>query len=178
MSRVGKLPVAVPDNVKVAINKNIISFDNGKLKKEYKISAGVQVVLEEKQLKFTAIDKKTPKISMFVGMDRNNVKNIIQGLVTPFKTILEFNGVGYKAAIDKNLLVLTLGYSHDIVYSLPKGITAVFEKPNLIIISGDDKVLVGQIAAEIITFRKPEPYKGKGVKVAGKAILRKEGKKK
>lgn len=178
MSRVGKLPVAIPDNIKVAIKNDIITFDNGKLKKEYKISAGVQVVFEEKQLKFSAIDKKIPKISMFVGMDRNNTKNIVLGMVTPFKTILEFNGVGYKAAIDKNLLILTLGYSHDIVYSLPKGITAVFEKPNLIIISGDDKVLVGQIAAEIITFRKPEPYKGKGIKVAGKAILRKEGKKK
>ena len=115
---------------------------------------------------------------MFVGMDRSNIKNIVQGMITPFKIILEINGVGYKASVTKNLLVLTLGYSHDIVYALPKGITAAFEKPNMVIITGDDKVLVGQIAAEIISFRKPEPYKGKGVKIAGKAILRKEGKKK
>ncbi len=178
MSRVGKLPVQIPDSVKIAVSNNVISFDNGKVKKNYEVSKGVKIAFADKQIKLEAENKKTPKISMFVGMDRNNIKNIVQGLVTPFKTILEINGVGYKAAVDKNLLVLTLGYSHEIVYALPKGISAAFEKPNLIIITGDDKVLVGQIASEIISFRKPEPYKGKGVKVAGKAILRKEGKKK
>ena len=115
---------------------------------------------------------------MFVGMNRSNVKNIIEGLQNPFKTTLEINGVGYKASVDKGVLALTLGYSHEIYYALPKNITAAFEKPNLIIITGDDKVLVGQVASEIISFRKPEPYKGKGVKILGKAILRKEGKKK
>ena len=111
-------------------------------------------------------------------MDRSNIKNIVQGLKESFKTTLEINGVGYKAAVDKGVLMLTLGYSHEIFYALPKGITAAFEKPNLIILSGDDKVLVGQVASEIISFRKPEPYKGKGVKIFGKQILRKEGKKK
>lgn len=178
MSRVGKLPVQIPDNVKVAISGNVISFDNGKAKKTYEVSKGVKVVFENSQILLTAIDLEIPKISMFVGMNRSNIKNIVQGLVTPFKTVLEINGVGYKAAVDKNLLTLTLGYSHEIVYALPQGITAAFEKPNLIIISGDDKVMVGQTASEIISFRKPEPYKGKGVKVSGKAILRKEGKKK
>lgn len=178
MSRVGKLPVQIPENIKVAISGNVITFDNGKLKKNYEVTKGVKIEFDNKQIQLSAIDKKTPNISMFVGMDRSNIKNIVQGLVTPFKTILEINGVGYKAAVDKNLLTLTLGYSHDIVYALPKGITAVFEKPNLVIITGDDKVMVGQIASEIISFRKPEPYKGKGVKVSGKAILRKEGKKK
>lgn len=178
MSRVGKLPVLIPDNIKVAISGNAITFDNGKVKRNYEVSKGVKITFADKQIQLAAIDKNTPNISMFVGMDRSNIKNIVQGLGTPFKTVLEINGVGYKAAVDKNLLVLTLGYSHEIVYALPKGITAAFEKPNLIIISGDDKVLVGQIASEIISFRKPEPYKGKGVKVSGKAILRKEGKKK
>ena len=178
MSRVGKVPVAVPENIKIAINDNVITFDSGKLKKEYAVSSGVKVSFAENKIKVEAVDKKTPKISMFVGMDRNSIKNIVQGMNTPFKVTLEFNGVGFKASVTKNLLVLTLGYSHDIVYALPKNITAVFEKPNFIVISGDDKVLVGQVAAEIISFRKPEPYKGKGVKIAGKAILRKEGKKK
>lgn len=178
MSRVGKLPVSVPDNIKVTINKNIIAFDNGKIKKTYQVSNGVKAEFAEKQIKFTAVDKTIPDISMFVGMDRSNVKNIIVGLQTPFKTVLEINGVGYKASVDKGVLSLTLGYSHEILYALPKGITAAFEKPNLVIITGDDKVLVGQVAAEIISFRKPEPYKGKGVKVFGKKILRKEGKKK
>jgi large subunit ribosomal protein L6 len=178
MSRVGKLPVVIPDNIKVAVSGSVISFDSGKVKKTYEVSKGVKVVFENKQIQLSAIDKKQPNISMFVGMDRSNIKNLVQGLGTPFKTVLEINGVGYKASVDKSLLTLTLGYSHEIIYALPKGITAAFEKPNLIIISGDDKVLVGQIASEIISFRKPEPYKGKGVKVAGKAILRKEGKKK
>ncbi|OFW81106.1 MAG: 50S ribosomal protein L6 [Alphaproteobacteria bacterium RIFCSPLOWO2_01_FULL_40_26] len=178
MSRVGKLPVAVPDNLKVAIDKNVISFDNGKIKKTYKLSSGVKAEFADKQIKISAIDKSISDISMFVGMDRSNIKNIVSGLQTPFSTTLEINGVGYKASVEKGILTLTLGYSHEIFYSLPKGINAAIGKPNLIIISGDDKVLVGQVSAEIIAFRKPEPYKGKGVKVAGKAILRKEGKKK
>ena len=111
-------------------------------------------------------------------MDRSNLNSIVAGLTNPFKTTLEVNGVGYKVAVNKDMLTLTLGYSHEIIYKLPAGITAVFEKPNLIVISGNDKVSVGQVAAEIISFRKPEPYKGKGIKVFGKAILRKEGKKK
>jgi large subunit ribosomal protein L6 len=178
MSRVGKLPVIVPDNIKVSIAGSVITFDNGKVKKTYKVSKGVKIEFAEKALKFSAADKKIPDISMFVGMDRSNVKNIVAGLQNPFKTTLEINGVGYKASVDKRVLSLTLGYSHEILYALPEGINAAFEKPNLIIITGDDKVLVGQVASEIISFRKPEPYKGKGVKVFGKAILRKEGKKK
>jgi large subunit ribosomal protein L6 len=178
MSRVGKLPVVIPDNIKVFIDKNNIVFDNGKVKKNYQISSGVKVDFIDKQIKLSAADKSVAGISMFVGMNRSNIKNIVAGLQSPFKIILEINGVGYKASCDKGSLSLTLGYSHEIIYILPKGINAVFEKPNLIIISGDDKVLVGQVAAEIISFRRPEPYKGKGVKIFGKKILRKEGKKK
>jgi len=178
MSRVGKLPVSVPDNIKVTIDKNVITFDTGKVKKTYQISNGVRADFADKQIKLSAIDKSVSDISMFVGMDRSNVKNIVAGLQTDFKIVLEINGVGYKASVDKGVLTLTLGYSHEIYYALPKGITAAFEKPNLVIITGNDKVLVGQVAAEIISFRKPEPYKGKGVKISGKAILRKEGKKK
>ncbi len=178
MSRVGKLPVIIPDSIKVTVNKGVISFDSGKVKKTYQVSPGVNVEVVDSQIKVSAANKSVPDISMFVGMDRSNIKNIITGLKTGFKTTLEINGVGYKASVDKEVLILTLGYSHEIFYAMPKGIAAVFEKPNLIIISGDDNVLVGQVAAEIISFRKPEPYKGKGVKVFGKKILRKEGKKK
>ena len=178
MSRIGKLPITIPSNIKVSASNEVLTFDNGKVKKEYTVSKGVKIDLDSGIIKLSALDKNTPKISMFVGMDRSNINNIIKGMQSPFKTTLEYNGVGYKALVEKNLLVLTLGYSHEIVYALPKGIAATIEKPNLIVISGEDKVLVGQIAAEIISFRKPEPYKGKGVKLAGKAILRKESKKK
>jgi len=178
MSRVGKLPVIVPDVIKVSVDKNVITFDTGKVKKIYTVGPKVKVEFVDKKLQLTALNKADGDSSMFVGMDRSNIKNIVAGLQNPFKTTLEINGVGYKASVDKGILTLTLGYSHEIYYSLPKGISAAFEKPNFIVITGDDKVLVGQVAAEIISFRKPEPYKGKGVKVSGKAILRKEGKKK
>ncbi len=178
MSRVGKLPVTIPANIKIAVEKNTISFDSGKLKKTYKVSPKVRIEFNDNQVKLSAEENAPSDISMFVGMDRSNIKNIVNGLVEPFKTVLEINGVGYKAAVEKEVLILTLGYSHEIYYALPKGITAAFEKPNLIVLNGSDKVLVGQVASEIISFRKPEPYKGKGVKIAGKQILRKEGKKK
>ncbi|MBU6141318.1 MAG: 50S ribosomal protein L6 [Proteobacteria bacterium] len=178
MSRVGKLPVIVPDSVKIAISNSVIKLDNGKSQKTYQINPKVRVDLFEKKLVFSAHSKSDSNSSMFVGMDRSNVKNLVAGLQVPFKITLEINGVGYKASVDKSILTLTLGYSHEIYYCLPKDINASFEKPNLIIITGDDKVLVGQVAAEIISFRKPEPYKGKGVKIMGKKILRKEGKKK
>jgi large subunit ribosomal protein L6 len=178
MSRVGKLPVSIPDDIKVSINQNLVTFNNGKVKKEYLLSSGVKVNHENDQLKLSAVDKNIADISMFVGMNRSNIKNIVEGLKSAFKVTLEINGVGYKASVDKQVLSLTLGYSHEIFYYLPSGISASFEKPNLIIISGDNKIMVGQVASEIISFRKPEPYKGKGVKIFGKTILRKEGKKK
>lgn len=178
MSRVGKLPVIIPDNIKVSIEKNVITFDSGKIKKAYEVNPKTKVEIIDKKIQLTALNKGAGDSSMFVGMDRSNIKNIVSGLQNPFKTILEINGVGYKASVDKGILTLTLGYSHEIYYSLPGGINAAFEKPNFIVITGEDKVLVGQVAAEIISFRKPEPYKGKGVKISGKPILRKEGKKK
>lgn len=178
MSRVGKLPIVIPEGLKVTVDKNIVFFDSGKAKTSYQVSPGVEAVFENGQVKLFAANSNISKISMFVGMDRSNIKNIVNGLQIPFKVVLEINGVGYKASVDKAGLILVLGYSHEIFYSLPVGINAVFEKPNLIVLTSNDKVLVGQVAAEIISFRKPEPYKGKGVKIAGKAILRKEGKKK
>lgn len=178
MSRVGKLPVAIPDNIKVGVDKGVITFDTGKVKKTYSVNPSIKIEFADKKIKLSVADENNADAPMFLGMDRSNIKNLVAGLQTPFKTTLEINGVGYKASVDKGILTLTLGYSHEIFYSLPKGISAAFEKPNLIIVTGDDKVLVGQVAAEIISFRKPEPYKGKGVKVSGKAILRKEGKKK
>ena len=178
MSRIGKLPISVPENIKVSFNNNEVILDSGKIIKNYKVSAGVLVDFKDKQIKLVAKEKNDSSVSARIGMDRSNLKNIVQGMQSPFKIVLEINGVGYKASVDKGFLFMTLGYSHEICYSLPIGIDASFEKPNLIIISGSDKVLLGQVASEIIGFRPPEPYKGKGVKVFGKKILRKEGKKK
>lgn len=177
MSRVGKLPVKVPSTIKVSIEGRVINLDGGKIKKSYTVMPSVDAQCTDNTIKFTAREG-FEKASVDVGMDRSNVKNIVLGIQTPFKVVLEINGVGYKAAVDKNGLILSLGYSHEIFYLLPSNVTAAFEKPNLVILTSDDKVLVGQVASEIISFRKPEPYKGKGVKIAGKTIVRKEGKKK
>jgi len=178
MSRIGKLPISIPDNLKVNIADKLITIDSGKVKKTYTLSNSVKAEIDNKSLKLIAVDKNVVGTSRFLGLDRSNLKNIIQGLQKPFSTTLEINGVGYKASVDKGILSLTLGYSHDIFYCIPKGVNATIEKPNLIIISGDDKVLIGQVVSEIKSFRKTEPYKGKGIKKVGEFILRKEGKKK
>jgi len=177
MSRVGKLPIKVPNNITILVNGDDISFDSGKIKKTYKVSVTVRVIYADSSIKLVAKDGVN-KASTDLGMDRSNIKNIVAGMIASFKITLEINGVGYKAAVDNGVITLNLGYSHEIAYCLPNGITAVFEKPNLIILTGEDKILVGQVASEIISFRKPEPYKGKGVKIFGKYIVRKEGKKK
>ena len=178
MSRIGKLPIKIPQDIKVSLYDNQISFDNGKMKKNYNISSGIVVDFSDNQIKLSVSDKSNSDLSMKIGMDRSNIKNIVSGMSVGFKTVLEVNGVGYKTALDKSVLILTLGYSHDVFYVLPKEISVTLEKPNLVVVSGDDKVLVGQVASEIISFRAPEPYKGKGIKKFGKPILRKEGKKK
>ena len=177
MSRIGKLPIKVPSNIKVAINNDIVTFVADKITRTYQIMPDVQIAYNDGVIKLSAKEGRD-NASVDVGMDRSNINNIILGLQHAFKVTLEINGVGYKAAVDKGVILLTLGYSHEIFYPLPASVTAHFEKPNLIILSSYDKILVGQVAAEIISFRKPEPYKGKGVKILGKPILRKEGKKK
>jgi large subunit ribosomal protein L6 len=112
------------------------------------------------------------------GMQRSLINNLVHGVTQGYEQKLEINGVGYRAALQGNVLNLQLGLSHDVNYPIPQGIKIVVEKPTLIAIQGIDKQLVGQVAAEIRSFRKPEPYKGKGVKYLEERIRRKEGKKK
>ena len=177
MSRVGKLPVAIAEEIKVEVNGSEIKFNNGKLNRQYTVRPNVEITYADNQIKLSP-KGGNKAFSIDVGMDRSNINNIVSGMLKPFEVVLEVNGVGYKAAVNQGMVVLSLGYSHEIFYSLPEGVTAAFEKPNLIKLASHDKVLVGQVASEIIAFRKPEPYKGKGVKIAGSRIVRKEGKKK
>ncbi len=177
MSRVGKLPVEIPEQIKVEVIGDELKFSNDKLSRTYKVRPNVEVKFLDKKLKLSS--KGGNKLySVDVGMDRSNINNIVLGMVKPFEILLEVNGVGYKASISHKVIILSLGYSHEIFYSLPEYVVAIFEKPNIIRLSSHDKVLVGKVADEIISFRKPEPYKGKGVKIFGSKILRKEGKKK
>ena len=177
MSRVGKLPVLIPEQIKVQVLGKEIKFDNGKINKTYNVRPNVEINYSDNHIKLSA-KNANKAYSIDVGMDRSNINNIVCGLIKPFEVILEVNGVGYKASVNQKMVVLNLGFSHEIFYSLPESVNAVFEKPNIIRLTSHDKVLVGQVASEIIAFRKPEPYKGKGVKISGSKILRKEGKKK
>lgn len=177
MSRIGKKPVAVPGNFKVAIDGNVLVIDSGKVKKEYDFGSKVKVSFEDNEISLTPVkDDKEGK--MFLGLHRSNINNVVKGLSKGFKEVVEYNGVGYRAIVNKGILALGLGYSHDIFYAIPSEVDIAIEKPNLIVVTGDDKTMVGKVAAEIMSFRKIEPYKGKGLKKYGQAVIRKEGKKK
>jgi large subunit ribosomal protein L6 len=177
MSRVGKNPVAVPAGVEVKLADNTFSA-KGKLGElRLAISDQVEAKVEDGKVHVKpANDSKQAR--MMWGTTRNLVRNLITGVSQGYTKSLEINGVGYRAAVQGKNLQLQLGFSHDVVYPIPADVTIKCEKPTAITVTGADKQRVGQIAAEIRGFRKPEPYKGKGIKYADETILRKEGKKK
>ena len=177
MSRVGKNPVEVPSGVEVAVKGSIVSA-KGKLGTlEYVATNDVQLTLEDGKVVVKPMNNSKRARSMW-GTARSRVQSIVTGVAEGFKKDLAINGVGYRAAVQGSDLVLQLGYSHDVIYPIPAGIEIKCEKPTAISITGADKQQVGQVAAEIRGFRKPEPYKGKGIKYDGEIIRRKEGKKK
>jgi large subunit ribosomal protein L6 len=177
MSRVGKNPVAVPAGVEVKLADKIFSA-KGKLGElVLAISDQVETRIEDGKVWVKpANDSKQAR--MMWGTTRNLVRNLITGVSQGYSRSLEISGVGYRAAVQGKNLQLQLGYSHDVVFPIPADVTIKCDKPTSITVSGADKQRVGQIAAEIRSFRKPEPYKGKGIKYSDETILRKEGKKK
>lgn len=174
MSRIGKKPVKIPAGVEVSVNGSVIEFKKGNVQKNLDTKGNVDVKVEGGELVFTAKGNDRQS-SAFWGTYRALGQNVITGLTEGFKKQLEINGVGYRAAVSGNVLELQLGYSHPINYEFPKGIQISVEK-NVITIVGDDKQVVGQIAAEVRSFRAPEPYKGKGIKYVEETIIRKAGK--
>ena len=177
MSRVGKNPVEVPNGVEVAINGAIVSA-KGKLGQlAYETTPEVSVAMEDGKIVVKPVDDSKAARAMW-GTTRSRIQNLVTGVSEGFTRNLEISGVGYRAAVQGKSLNLQLGYSHDINFEIPEGISITCEKPTSISIKGADKQRVGQVAAEIRAFRKPEPYKGKGIKYAEEQILRKEGKKK
>jgi large subunit ribosomal protein L6 len=177
MSRVGKKPVAVPAGVTASVSGQHVKVKGAK--GELSFSAPEEVVVAMDNGLITVTPKGQDKRSRAMwGMSRAQVANLMVGVSNGFEKKLEITGVGYKAAVQGKILKLSLGYSHDIDYEIPAGITIVTPKPTEINISGIDKQVVGQTAAEIRDYRGPEPYKGKGVRYAGEFIFRKEGKKK
>ncbi|GHV10086.1 50S ribosomal protein L6 [Campylobacterota bacterium] len=175
MSRVGKLPVALPKGVEAKINGTQIEFKGAKATKTLETLGHVQVTLEDGKLHFKPKDE-TAQSKAFWGTYRVLANNIVYGLANGFEKKLEIAGVGYRAAVKGNSLELLLGYSHPINFPIPAGIEITVDKNVSISIKGADKQQVGQVAAEIRDFRSPEPYKGKGVRYSDEVLLKKAGK--
>ena len=177
MSRVGKRPVTVPSGVTATVEGQTVKMKGPKGTLSFVAHDDVEVKFEDGQVKFNPkVD--TNRARAMYGTARAQVQNLVEGVTKGFEKKLEITGVGYRAAMQGKNLQLALGYSHDVVYAIPEGITIVVPKPTEITITGTDSQRVGQVAAEIRAYRPPEPYKGKGVKYANEFIFRKEGKKK
>ena len=177
MSRIGKNPITVPAAVTLTQNGQHVTVKGPKGELSFTLPSAVTGSLKDGQFTIAAVEGVKNASAMW-GMARTMVSNLIEGVTNGFKKELELRGVGYRAQAQGNKLTMQLGYSHDVVYQLPEGITIAAPKPTQLIVEGIDKQKVGQVAAEIRSFRKPEPYKGKGVRYVGEYVRQKEGKKK
>jgi len=177
MSRIGKRPVVVPSGITANVEGQTVKIKGPKGALQVVLHDDVAVKLDGGQIK---VDPRfeTKRARSQWGTSRTLIANLIAGVTKGFEQRLEINGVGYRATVQGKNLQIALGYSHDIVYPIPEGITIATPRPVEIVISGMDRQKVGQVAAEIRDYRPPEPYKGKGIKYAGERIFRKEGKKK
>ena len=177
MSRIGKLPVQVPSGVSVQIDGQDIAVKGSKGELSLRLVDDVTATQEDGAVVVSPRDESKRARSMW-GMQRSLVQNMVTGVSEGFEIDLEIQGVGYRAAVQGKTLNLQLGFSHDVAFPIPDGVTIACERPTAIKVSGIDKQLVGQVAAKIRSYRPPEPYKGKGVRYVGEYIFRKEGKKK
>jgi large subunit ribosomal protein L6 len=177
MSRIGKRAVAVPSGVTANVEGQTVKVKGPKGAMEVVLHDDVVITLDKASVKIEPRSETKRARSMW-GTSRTLVSNLMTGVTKGFEERLEITGVGYRAAVQGKQLSLQLGFSHDVNYPIPAGITIVTPKPTEIVVTGTDKQQVGQVAAELRGYRPPEPYKGKGVKYAGEYIFRKEGKKK
>lgn len=177
MSRIGKLPIAIPAGVEVALDHLSVSVKgkNGNL--VTKITGEVKVSVTDGKVQVVPANNSKRARAMW-GLSRTLINNMIVGVTSGFAKRLEIKGVGYRASVEGNILTLALGYSHEIKYVVPAGILIQAEKPTLLVISGADAQKVGEVAAQLRALRKPEPYKGKGVRYEDEYVMMKEGKKK
>ena len=180
MSRIGKKPVPVPANVQATVTGQEVKVKGPKGELRFSVPEVLKVERTDGGIQVSVREESQIARSMW-GMSRTQIDNLIKGVVTGYNQSLEIHGVGFRAGMKGKDLQMQLGYSHDIVYPIPEGITIQLDGPKkdtIIRISGIDKQKVGQVAAELRAYRKPEPYQGKGVRYEGEYILRKEGKKK
>jgi large subunit ribosomal protein L6 len=177
MSRIGKRPVELPGGVSATVSGQTIEVKGPKGTRSFTATDDVTLAVEDGGV--TVKPRGTSKRARQQwGMSRTQVANLVTGVTTGFKKEMEITGVGYRAAAQGKTLKLALGYSHDVDFAIPEGVTITTPKPTEIIVEGIDQQVVGQVAANIREWRKPEPYKGKGIKYKGEFIFRKEGKKK
>jgi large subunit ribosomal protein L6 len=177
MSRVGKKPVTVTSGVTATVEGQTVKMKGPKGALQFVVHDDVSVKMEEGAIK-VAPRSDTNRAQALYGTARAQIANLLEGVTKGFEKKLEITGVGYRAALQGKNLQLALGYSHDVVYPIPEGITVTVPKPTEINVAGIDPQRVGQVAAEIRAYRPPEPYKGKGVRYSDEFIFRKEGKKK
>lgn len=176
MSRIGRLPIAIPAGVTVTVDDtNLVTVKGPKGENSYRANAAMQVTVEDGSVKIARPNDNKENRALH-GLTRTLIANLINGVNTGFSKTLEIEGVGYRAAKDGKNLVMNLGYSHQVIMPEKNGVTVEVPSPNKIIISGADKQAVGQFAAEVREKRPPEPYKGKGIRYEGEHIIRKEGK--
>ena len=174
MSRIGKLPIQIPSGVTITVDPELITVTGAKGTLTQPQLEGITVKIEDGVLNVSRINDE-PKNRAKHGLMRSLINNMVVGVSTGFSKQLEVNGVGYRVNLSGNTLKMALGFSHEVVFTLPQGVQANVEQ-NVITVTGFDKQMVGQVAADIRKLKKPEPYKGKGIKYVGERILRKSGK--
>ena len=177
MSRIGKKPVELPSGVSASVSGQTIEVKGPKATQTFTATDDVTLTVDDNVVTVTPRGKSKRARQQW-GMSRTIVANMVKGVTDGFKKELEINGVGYRAQMAGNVLKLNLGYSHEVNFEVPNGVTVTCPKQTEIVVEGDDPQLVGQVAANIREWRKPEPYKGKGIKYKDEYIFRKEGKKK
>ena len=177
MSRIGKKPVALVKGTSASISGQTIEVKGPKGTRSFTASDDVTLTIEGEAIKVTPRGLSKRARAQW-GMSRSMIENLVTGVTTGFKKEMEIQGVGYRAAAQGNVLKLSLGYSHEVNFDVPKGVTVATPKPTEIVVEGIDQQLVGQVAANIREWRQPEPYKGKGIRYRGEFVFRKEGKKK
>lgn len=177
MSRIGKKPVGLPSGVTASVSGQTVEVKGPKGVRAFTASDDVTLKIEDNAVSVTPRGSSKRARQQW-GMSRTQIANLVTGVTDGFKKELEINGVGYRATMQGNTLKLTLGLSHDVEYKIPEGVTVTAPKVTEIIVEGIDQQVVGQVAANIREFRRPEPYKGKGIKYKDEYIFRKEGKKK
>lgn len=176
MSRVGKEPIQILQGVQVQLKGQELQVQGPKGKLNHRIPEEVQLEVSAQEIKVLARQEEFENARALQGLTRTLISNMVHGVHSGFSRELDIVGVGYRAAVKGSVLSLTLGYSHTVEYTLPQGVTAKVENNTHLVIQGFDKMLVGQVAAKIRSFREPEPYQGKGIKYTEERIERKQGK--